>query len=114
MLPELFTCGYTGLPSVYRYSEDSSEGPSARRIAALARSIGIYIAYGFPERHPGTSGPTGISDSANLVGPEGVLLTYRKRHLVRETGEDLVFVPGMELPTVEAGALRVALAICWG
>ena len=42
----------------------------------------------------------GVSDSANLVGPEedggdaGVLLTYRKRHLVRTLGEDLVFVPG--------------------
>lgn len=113
VLPELFTCGYTNLSSVYRYSEDSREGPSARRMATLARSLGVYIAYGFPERHPGTFGLTGVSDSANLVGPEGVLLTYRKRHLVRETEEDLVFVPGMELPTVEAGGRRVTLAICW-
>lgn len=113
VLPELFTCGYTGLSSVHRYAEDATEGPGARRLVALARELGIYVAYGFPERHPGTAGPTGVSDGANLVGPEGVLLTYRKRHLVRETGEDRAFVPGMELPTVEAGGLRVALAICW-
>ena len=64
----------------------------------------------------------GVSDSANLVGPEedggdggdaGVLLTYRKRHLVRTLGEDLVFVPGSDLPIVEAGGVRVAIAVCW-
>ena len=42
------------------------------------------------------------------VGPEGVLLTYRKRNLVKTTGEDLVFSPGEDLPVVEAGGLRVA------
>ncbi|MGB3635522.1 MAG: carbon-nitrogen hydrolase family protein, partial [Rubrobacteraceae bacterium] len=82
-------------------------------LVALAHSLDIYIAYGFAERLPGTAGPSGVSDSANLIGPEGILLTYRKRHLVRETDEDQVFVPGVELPTVEAGGLRVSLVICW-
>lgn len=113
VLPELFTSGYTDLASAHRYAEDAEEGPSARRFRALARALDLYIAYGFAERLPGTSGASGVSDSASLVGPEGVLLTYRKRHLVRETGEDLVFVPGMDLPTVEAGGVQVALVICW-
>lgn len=113
VLPELFTSGYTGLPSIYRYAEDAEDGPGARRFCELARELDLYIAYGFAERLPGTSGTSGVADSANLVGPEGVLLTYRKHHLVRETGEDRVFVPGVELPTVEAGGVRVALAICW-
>ena len=113
VLPELFVSGYTSLGTAHLYAEDAEKGPSAQRFAALARSLDLYIAYGFAERHPGTFGSTGISDSANLVGPEGVMLTYRKRHLVRETGEDRVFVPGMELPTVDAGGLRVTLAICW-
>ncbi len=113
VLPELFTSGYTGLTSVHRYAEDAEEGPGARRFCELARQLDLYIAYGFAERLPGTSGPSGVADSANLVGPEGVILTYRKHHLVRETGEDRVFVPGVELPTVEAGGVRVALAICW-
>ena len=113
VLPELFTSGYASLQTAHHYAEDAEEGPGAERFVALARSLNVYIAYGFAERLPGTSGPSGVSDSANLVGPEGVLLTYRKRHLVRETGEDLVFVPGVELPTVEAGGLRVSLVICW-
>ena len=113
VLPELFVSGYTSLDTAHRYAEDAGEGPSAKRFIDLARSLDIYIAYGFIERHPETFGPYGVSDSANLVGPEGVLLTYRKRHLVRETGEDRVFVPGVELPTVEAGGMRVSLVICW-
>ena len=113
VLPELFISGYTNLGNAYLFAEDANEGPGVRRFIALARSLDIYIAYGFAERLPGTFGPSGVADSANLVGPEGVLLTYRKRHLVRETGEDRVFVPGVELPTVEAGGMRVSLVICW-
>lgn len=112
-LPELFASGYTSLTTAHRYAEDAEEGPSARRFAAVARSLDLYIAYGFAERLPGTVGPSGVADSANLVGPEGVMLTYRKRHLVRETGEDKIFVPGVELPTIEAGGLWVSLVICW-
>lgn len=113
VLPELFTSGYTSLHTAHLYAEEAGEGPSLSRFKDLARSLGVYIAYGFPERLPDTCGPSGVADSANLVGPEGLLLTYRKRHLVCETGEDGVFVPGVELPTVEAGGLRVSLVICW-
>lgn len=113
VLPELFASGYTSLWTAHLFAEDANEGPSVQRFLALARSLDVYIAYGFAERLPGTCGPSGVADSANLVGPEGVLLTYRKRHLVRETGEDQVFVPGVELPTVEAGGIRVSLVICW-
>jgi len=111
VLPELFTSAYSGLAHVHQYAESALEGESARFFTALARDLDVHIAYGFPEQL--TLG--GVSDSVNLVGPEepGVLLTYRKRHLVRTTGEDLVFVPGAELPVVEAGGMRVALVVCW-
>lgn len=113
VLPELFTCGYSDLESVHRYAEDAETGESARFFISLARETGTHIAYGFPERLPGTAGAAGVSDSANLVGPEGVMLTYRKRHLVRTLQEHHVFVPGTKLPVVEAGGMRVALLICW-
>lgn len=112
VLPELFTSGYTSLASVHRYAE-TADGPSARRFAALAREMGVYIAYGFPERPSGRDDPFGIYDSASLVGPEGVMLTYRKIHLVQESAEKSVFVPGTDLPLVNAGGMRVAIVICW-
>lgn len=113
VLPELFTCAYSSLASVYRYAEDAEHGESALFFASLARELELHIAYGFPEWLPVTAGASGVCDSANLVGPEGLVLTYRKRHLVRTAHEPLVFVPGIELPVAEAGGMRVALAICW-
>jgi 5-aminopentanamidase len=110
VLPELFTCGYSSLESVHCHAEDAERGASARFFAGLARELGIYIAYGFPEA---TIAGSGIFDSANLAGPEGILATYRKRSLVRTTSEHHVFTAGMELSVVEAGGLRVSLAFCW-
>ena len=109
VLPELFTTGYAGLRTIHEHAEDAERGTSARFFASLARRLGLYIAYGFPERR--RSG--GVSDSANLVGPRGHLLTYRKRQLVWTTDEPGTFVPGHEIPVVRAGGALVALAICW-
>lgn len=110
-LPELFTCAYSNLGSVHRHAEDAEQGESARFFVALARELGVHVAYGFPERAPGARGE--IFDSANLVGPGGVLATYRKRNLVDTTAERSVFTPGTDLPVVEAGGMRAALAVCW-
>jgi 5-aminopentanamidase len=109
VLPELFTTGYAGLHSIREHAEDAEHGASAGFFASLAHRLGLYVAYGFPERR--RSG--GVSDSANLVGPRGHLLTYRKRQLVRTTNEPAVFVPGHDVPVVRAGGARVALVICW-
>ena len=111
VLPELFTCAYSALESVYQHAEDAECGESARFFTSLARELGIYIAYGFPEGVPGS--PAGVFDSANLVGPEGVVVTYRKRNLVGTTPEHVVFTAGTESQIVEAGGLRVSLAVCW-
>ena len=111
VLPELFTCGYSDLEAVHRFAEDAERGESARFFVSLARELGVSIAYGFPEKVPGTV--AGVYDSANLVGAGGVLATYRKRNLVETTPEYRAFTPGAELPVVDAGDLRVALAVCW-
>ena len=111
VLPELVTCGYADLAHVGRYAEDAESGVSARFFAGLARDLGLHIAYGFPETVPGTA--SGVFDSANLVGPEGVLATYRKRNLVRTTLEHRVFTPGLDLPVVDVDGVWVALAVCW-
>ena len=113
VLPELFTSGYSDLVAIHRYAEDAEHGASVGFFSSLAGSLGLYIAYGFPERMPSTVGAAGVCDSANLVGPGGVVLTYRKRHLVRTNGEHLIFVPGTDLPVVEADGVRTAFAICW-
>jgi predicted amidohydrolase len=111
VLPELFTCGYSDLDAVHRHAEDAERGKSASFFAGLAGELGVFVAYGFPEGVPGQA--AGVFDSANLVGPGGVLATYRKRNLVATTPERDVFVAGADLPVVEAGGLRISLAVCW-
>ena len=111
VLPELFTCAYSALESVYLYAEDAECGESARFFTALARETWDYIAYGFAEGVAGS--PACVFDSANLVGPEGVVSTYRKRNLVGTTPEHFVFTAGIESQIVDAGGLRVSLAVCW-
>ncbi|MGI8859731.1 MAG: nitrilase-related carbon-nitrogen hydrolase, partial [Rubrobacteraceae bacterium] len=67
VLPELFTSAYSGLVHVHQYAELAIEGESAQFFSALARELGVHIAYGFPEQLP----IGGVSDSVNLVGPIG-------------------------------------------
>ncbi|MDQ4128649.1 MAG: carbon-nitrogen hydrolase family protein, partial [Actinomycetota bacterium] len=109
VLPELFTAGYAGLHAIHRYAEDAEHGRSAAFFASLARRLSLYVAHGFPERRP----LGGVSDSANLIGPRGLLLTYRKRQLVWTLDEPGVFVPGDEILVVRAGGAHVARVICW-
>lgn len=111
VLPELYTCGYADLAGTPGYAEDAECGMSVWRLSALAHELGVFIAYGFPERLP----DSGAASSANLVGPDGpgALVTYRKMNLVETTPERRVFTPGTELPVVEVGGLRVALVVCW-
>jgi len=109
VLPELFTTGYASLRTVHHHAEDAARGTSAGFFASLARRLDLYVAYGFPEKL--RSGA--VLDTANLIGPRGLLLTYRKRRLVWTTDEPGVFVPGREVPVVRAGGASVALVICW-
>ena len=111
VLPELFTCAYSALESVYQYAEDAECGESARFFIASRQRDWDLHRLRFPEGVAGS--PAGVFDSANLVGPEGVVSTYRKRNLVGTTPEHFVFTAGTEPQIVDAGGLRVSLAVCW-
>src|SRR3712207_4646757 len=50
VLPELFTSGYSDLASIHRYAEDAERGASVDFFSSLARSLGLYIAYGLDRK----------------------------------------------------------------
>ncbi|MCI1749706.1 MAG: carbon-nitrogen hydrolase family protein [Acidipropionibacterium sp.] len=54
-------------------------GPSSLAIAAKAQELGVYVAFGLPERD-GTD-PATIYNSACVCGPDGIIGSYRKIHL---------------------------------
>lgn len=54
-------------------------GPSSEKIAELTKKLGIYVAFGMPERDP--DDPSVIYNAACVCGPEGIIGSYRKIHL---------------------------------
>lgn len=54
-------------------------GPSSEAIAELTKKLGVYVAFGMPERDEKDSSI--IYNAACVCGPEGVIGAYRKIHL---------------------------------
>ena len=54
-------------------------GPSSRVIAEKSAELGVFVAFGLPERDAGE--PDTIYNSACVCGPEGIIGSYRKIHL---------------------------------
>ncbi|KAF1053316.1 MAG: (R)-stereoselective amidase [Stenotrophomonas maltophilia] len=110
LCPELWLGGYN-LPQRMAELAEPADGPSAQRIAALARRLRIAIAYGYAERHPEGGKPF---NSVQVIGAKGERLGgYRKTHLFGAM-EHQVFSPGecLEPPFSYAG-WRIALLVCF-
>lgn len=109
VLPELCTSGY-----VFRTKAEAragaevlSDGPSLRAFETLCRERELFVAFGFAERD-GES----LYNSAALVGPDGLIGTYRKAHLWGE--ENLFFEPGdLGFPVFQTSIGRMGMAICY-
>ena len=109
VLPELFATGYyfNNRDQVEGLSEEIPDGPTIDFLQELAAGRGGFVCGGLVERSGGR-----LYNSAVLVGPEGIVTTYRKMHLFFE--ENLWFAPGDRPPAVhDLGFARVGLMICY-
>ncbi|EAS51278.1 putative hydratase [Aurantimonas manganoxydans SI85-9A1] len=109
VLPELCNSGYVleSREEAYALSEDVATGSSIARWASLAAERGLYIVAGFLERD-------GIKlyNSAIVIGPDGVIGTYRKNHLWAD--EALYFERGdLGFPVFHTPFGRVGVLICY-
>jgi predicted amidohydrolase len=88
-------------------------GPTTEAIAALARAHDVYVVFGMPERDP--DDPNTLYNAAAVVGPEGVLGTYRKVHLgsLPWVTEGITFKPGTSLPLFDTRFGPVGVQICY-
>lgn len=108
VLPELASSGY-----VFANDDEAAASAEVRvaspfldAVGAVAESSGMHIVVGLNERDRGAR-----YNSAILLGPQGVLATYRKLHLFND--EQSWFEPGGELPVVELPFGRVGMVICF-
>ncbi len=109
ILPELANSGYafSTRSQAVTLAEDPEASPFVDLLVALCRTHGQHVVTGFCERDG-----EALYNSALLVGPDGVLGTYRKLHLFLD--EIDVFEPGdVGLPTFTVQGVRLGILICF-
>ncbi len=89
VLPELAMEGYhfSTQAQAASLAGPAGQGPVFEAIRNFAKSRQAYVCYGFAEKTQ-----EGLYNSANLVGPDKLVSTYRKTHLFAR--EKLFFKPG--------------------
>src|SRR4030042_535350 len=119
--PELALTGYEGGEdakaeqkpcAMHTELAETVPGPSTEEMAELAKELDVYVVFGMPEKDAKAKDKRYIS--AALVGPEGVLGSYRKMHLATPPvwTEYFCFTPGSELPVFETRYGPGGLQVC--
>jgi predicted amidohydrolase len=107
VLPELLVPGYDWDRERLEAGAEALDGPTVGAWTELAARHGGFLAGGFAERDGERLYNAGV-----LVGPEGVVLHYRKLHLF--SGEKGAFTPGdLGLPVADTPLGRIGLCICY-
>ncbi|WP_413197339.1 nitrilase family protein [Pararobbsia alpina] len=109
VLPELANTGYVfeSREEALGLAEVLSEGSTVKTWAEAARRLDVHIVAGITERDGDR-----LYNSAVLVGPSGLIGTYRKLHLWDR--ENIVFEPGNRgVPVFDLPFGRVSIAICY-
>lgn len=114
VFPECALTGYCfeSLAEAKPFAE-SVPGPSGERLAGVCRQLDTYAVYGLLE-----ADGERLFNAAVLVGPTGVIGSYRKIHLPY-LGIDRFTTPGDRpfgvhgVPAGDAGELRLGMNICY-
>jgi len=109
VLPELAFTGYLfeSRKEARALAEEPADSPIVAELAALCRRRRFHVVTGFAERARDK-----IFNSALLIGPRGLLRTYRKLHLFNE--ESRWFDPGgLPLEVVRVRGVRVGMMVCF-
>jgi N-carbamoylputrescine amidase len=107
VLPEMSVPGYVVDAGALGSIAESLAGPSTSEWRRVAAEHDGYIAGGFCERDGDA-----LYNTAVVVGPDGVLLHYRKLHLF--AGEKSAFRPGnLGLPVGRTRFGTIGLCVCY-
>lgn len=111
-------CNQADGPCAWHLDEvaEPDDGPAVTRITELCAQHDLHVIFGFVERARTPEGaPPRLHNSAAVVGPGGLLGTYRKVHLGDRpaTTEGLTYAPGDALPVFDLPFGRVGVSICF-
>lgn len=110
VLPEMANSGYVVHSSAEAraLAEYTDESPAVARWHQLAQKYDTYIVAGFGEKVSDTA----LYNSSLVIGPTGILGTYRKTHLFFE--EKLYYRPGdLGFPVFDLPFGRIGILICY-
>jgi 5-aminopentanamidase len=109
VLPECSLSGYILDQRQARDSAVTQGGPELSRLGDAVRDAGIHLVVGYLERDDGS-----LYNASALIGPQGALAHYRKRH-IPFVGVDRFVEPGApDGPVVADTAIgRIGLNICY-
>lgn len=105
VLPETATSGFSRREEVARIAEPL-DGPTVRRLSVRAAAHDCLLVLGLPER-AGDS----LYNSAVVIGPEGVVMAYRKTHLWG--AEKRIFAAGDCFRAADRGAYVLGALVCY-
>ena len=109
VLPELAFTGYYfgSRDELLQLAEDPLRSTTVDSLVALCRERDLYVVTGFAEKHLDR-----CFNSALLIGPQGIVHTYRKIHLFG-TEQDCFDKGDTPLQVNEAKGVRVGMMICF-
>src|SRR6184192_948634 len=108
VLPECAIPGYMfDSPEEALPFAEEIPGPSTEALADACRRLGAHVVCGLLERDGDL-----LRNAAVLVGPDGLVGTYRKTHLPF-LGVDRFVAPGDELPVYDTPLGRIGVEICY-
>jgi predicted amidohydrolase len=110
IFPECAVTGYCfdSLEEALPFAE-TIPGPATGDVCAACAEHGVFAVFGMLER----DGESGVFNAAVLVGPEGVIGSYRKVHLPFLGVDRFASYGDRPFAVHEAGAVRVGMAICY-
>lgn len=107
LLPELFLTGYNVGARLEAWAE-AADGPSARRMAALAARFGVALHYGYAERAANR-----LYNAAQCFGPDGAWLGDHRKLLLPPGFERDHFTPGHGCRLFTLRGFNIATLICY-
>jgi predicted amidohydrolase len=105
LFPELVIHGHC-TPNTSAIAEAVPDGPSVRRLIALAREHRLVLSAGLSEKEQGV-----VHNTQVLVGPAGYIGKQRKLHLSRD--EVLHYTGGRTLDVFDIGKCKIGIGICY-
>lgn len=107
VLPELFSTGYL-VESQDLLLAETIPGPTTNMLMAIAQKANVLIAGSIIEK--GEARGT-VYDTAFLIGPQGLIGTYRKINLWQK--ENIRFARGNEYPVFSTPIGKIGMQICY-